>query len=131
MPGFKSGRNSPPVQPGMPCRFMLNLTNGPNALFVASAMSLDRFCSHLSRVTGRTVIDKTGLSGKFDIRLEYLPDDITPGANRGDHPGDAAEIQTGATLLTALEQQLGLKLAAARGAREVIVIDHIEKPSGN
>jgi uncharacterized protein (TIGR03435 family) len=131
VPGFSSGRVSPPSQPGVPCRLMFNLRNGPNELFVSSATTIDAFCSHLSRVTGRTVVDKTGLTGKFDMRLEYLPDDNVSRINAGDHPNEPADIQPEATLFTAIEQQLGLKLAAVRGTREVIVIDHIEKPSGN
>ena len=129
--GFAGGRVSPPSQPGVPCRFRLNLTNGPNQLFVSSATTIEDFCSHLSRVTGRTVIDRTELSGKFDIRLEYLPDrpaSRTPPTDQGDGAG---EIQPGASLFTAVEQQLGLKLTPVKGSREVIVIDHIEKPSVN
>jgi uncharacterized protein (TIGR03435 family) len=129
--GFSSGRISPPKQAGVPCRFRLNLNNGPNMLFVASAMTLDAFCSHLARVTRRTVIDRTGLSGQFDLRLEYLPDQATPGSAAADHPDASAEIQPGASLFTALEQQLGLKLVPVKGTRQAIVIDHIEKPSGN
>ena len=100
-------------------------------LFVASAMTLDAFSSHLARVTRRTVIDRTGLSGQFDLRLEYLPDQATPGSASPDHPDASAEVQPGASLFTALEQQLGLKLVPVKGTRQAIVIDHIEKPSGN
>jgi uncharacterized protein (TIGR03435 family) len=124
--GFASGRVSPPSQPGVPCRFRLNLKNGPNQLYMASATTLDDFSSYLARVTGRTVIDKTELRGKFDVRLEYLP----PGPTAVEQT-DGAEVQPGASLFTALEQQLGLKLTAVNGTRQVIVIDHIEKPSKN
>jgi uncharacterized protein (TIGR03435 family) len=65
------------------------------------------------------------------MRLEYLPDDNSSRINAGDHPNEPADIQPEATLFTAIEQQLGLKLATVKGTREVIVIDHIEKPSGN
>jgi uncharacterized protein (TIGR03435 family) len=129
--GFAGGRVSPPKQPGVPCRLRLNLKNGPNQLFVSLATSVDEFCSYLSRVTGRTIIDRTDLRGKFDIRLEYLPNQTTPGPAAVDQPDGPADIQTGASLFTALEQQLGLKLVPVKGARQVIVIDHVEKPSGN
>ena len=46
-------------------------------------MTIDGFCSYLSRVTGHTIVDKTELRGKFDIRLEYLPDQTTPGPTAG------------------------------------------------
>jgi len=129
--GFSGGHVSPPSQPGVPCRFMLNLNNGPNQLFIAKAMTIDGLCSYLSRITGRTVVDSTGLRGKFDIRLEYLPDHAAPGAAAADHADVPADIQLGASLFTAVEQQLGLKLVPVKGTREIIVIDHIEKPSGN
>ena len=80
--GFSSGRVSPPTQPDAPCRLMFNLQNGPNQLFLASAMHLDQFCSFLPRVTGHTIIDRTELGGKFDIRLEYLSDRTNRGTRR-------------------------------------------------
>jgi uncharacterized protein (TIGR03435 family) len=130
VPGFSSGRVTPPGQPGVPCRFRLNLNNGPNQLFVSSGTTIDDFSSYLSRVTGRTVIDRTELRGKFDIRLEYLPQH-SPAPTAVEQPDGPAEVQPGASLFTALEQQLGLKLVPVNGARQVIVIDHIEKPTGN
>jgi uncharacterized protein (TIGR03435 family) len=129
--GFPSGRVSPPIQPGVPCRLRLNLRNGPNQLFLSSAMPIEQFCAYLSRATGRTIVDRTELKGKFDIRLEYLPDRPNPGPAAVDQSDASAEIQPGASLFTALEQQLGLKLVPVKGTREVIVIDHVEKPSGN
>jgi len=129
VPGFAGGRVSPPSQPGVPCRLRLNLRNGPNQLFISSAITMDGFCSYLSRVTAHTIVDKTQLGGKFDIRLEYLPDQTGPMAL--DQTDGATDVQPAPSLFTALEQQLGLKLVPVNGARQVIVIDHIEKPSGN
>lgn len=129
--GFATGRVSPPREPGVPCRLRFSLKNGPNQLFAASAITLDDFSAMLSRAAGRTIINKTGITGKFDIRLEYFPDDVASGFTAGENATPAADLQTGATLFTALEQQLGLKLTATRGTREAIVIDHIERPSGN
>jgi uncharacterized protein (TIGR03435 family) len=131
VPGFASGRVSPPSQPGVPCRLRLNLRNGPDQIFVASAITIDEFCSYLSRATARTIIDRTELRGKYDIRLEYLPDQAISRPATVDHPDGPADIETGASLFTAVEQQLGLKLVPVKGTRQVIVIDHIEKPSGN
>jgi uncharacterized protein (TIGR03435 family) len=130
VPGLSSGHISPPGQPGAPCRLMFNLRNGPNVLFVASAATIDGFCSHLSRITGRTVLDRTGLNGKFDIRLEYLPDQTAP-RSAIDQPEGGADNELSASLATAMQEQLGLKLVPVKGTRQVIVIDHIEKPSAN
>jgi uncharacterized protein (TIGR03435 family) len=131
VPGFSSGRVSPPSEPGVPCRLRLNLRNGPNQLFVSSAITIDEFCSYLSRAAGHMIVDNTQLGGKFDIRLEYLPDRTTPGSTAVYQPDVPADIEPGASLFTAVEQQLGLKLVPLKQARQIIVIDHIEKPSGN
>lgn len=129
--GFASGRVTPPSQPGVPCRLMLNLNNGPNQLFIAKATTIDAFSTHLARVTGRTVINSTNLDHEVDIRLEYLRDQAAPGSTPADRSENPLDIQAGPSLSTAMEQQLGLKLTSVKGTRQVIVIDHVQKPSGN
>ena len=77
---------------------------------------------------GRNVIDGTGLAGAFDIHLTWAMD--SAGARTGaiyNPPPDLA----GPSIFTALQEQLGLKLESTKGPVEVLVIDHIEKPSGN
>ena len=73
---------------------------------------------------GRTVVDKTGLEGAYDIAVTWTPD---PGLEQGAAQPEAA----GASLFTALQEQLGLKLESGKGPVEVIVVDSAEKPSGN
>jgi uncharacterized protein (TIGR03435 family) len=63
----------------------------------------------------RPVIDRTGLTGTFDIHLEWTPDPTTDGLS----------------IFTALREQLGLRLDSARAPAEMIVIDRAEKPSEN
>jgi uncharacterized protein (TIGR03435 family) len=77
----------------------------------------------LSQSTRRTVIDRTGLDGTFDLRFEFLPDNDRP-------PGDTA-ADTGTPLFTALREQLGLRLEAARGLVEVFAIQSAERPTAN
>lgn len=129
--GFSSGRVSPPSQPGVPCRLKLNLKDGPNTLFISSAITIPDFCSYLAHVTAHTVIDETGLRGKFDIRLEFLPDLLASRPAAVDQPDGSADIQPAPSLFTAVEQQLGLKLVPVKGTRQVIVIDRVAKPAGN
>jgi uncharacterized protein (TIGR03435 family) len=119
---------APQPGPGQPCHLILMLNNGPNRLLQTRGMNLDEFSGWLFKVTGRTIVNKTGLTGKFDIRLEYLPASSAVAA--GDDPNET-DTQPEATLLTAIQQQLGLKLTTVKGIRQIIVIDHIEKPSGN
>jgi len=67
------------------------------------------------------VIDRTGLTGNFDIELQWTPDNLrSVAASAG---GD------GPSLFTALQEQLGLKLEAARGPVEYLVIDSAEQPT--
>jgi len=70
----------------------------------------------------RLIVDKTGLTGKYDFTLKWTPD------NR-EAAGDLSE--SGPSLFTAVEEQLGLKLESAREPVDCIVIDHIEQPSAN
>jgi uncharacterized protein (TIGR03435 family) len=90
----------------------------------------------LSQQLGRTVQDKTGLAGNYTYLLQWTPDDAPPPMSRiGNGPpssGDAPPPDAnGPSLFTALQEQLGLKLESAKGAVDVIVIDHIEAPSAN
>jgi uncharacterized protein (TIGR03435 family) len=82
-------------------------------------------------VLDRPVVDQTGLSGRYDFLLDWVPDEFqfaevrTPGGPQ--IPGNTE----GADLVTAVQQQLGLKLEATRAPAEVIVIDHADRPSDN
>jgi uncharacterized protein (TIGR03435 family) len=80
------------------------------------------------------VVDRTGNTQKFNFILEFAIDETTPGALLFNLPGnepDAADVPRAATMSTALEEQLGLRLEPVRAPREFIVIDHIERPAPN
>jgi uncharacterized protein (TIGR03435 family) len=81
----------------------------------------------LSGILGREVLDKTGLAGKYDFTLEYVPD----GAQTRVSDGEGPPAPTGVSIFTALQEQLGLKLESGKGPVEIIVIGHVERPSGN
>lgn len=86
----------------------------------------------LSLSVGRKVIDRTGLTGKYDIKLKYIPDENQRSiAPPGAPPPAVAADTSGPSLFTALQEQLGLKLESQKGPVEVFVIDHAEKPSKN
>jgi uncharacterized protein (TIGR03435 family) len=84
----------------------------------AHGISVDNLVMNLSFIVGRVIVNKTGLESGYDFTLDYAPD----GADSSD---------TRPSIFTALEEQLGLKLEPARGPVDVIVIDHIERPTAN
>lgn len=76
-------------------------------------------------VDGRPVVDKTGLTGTWNMELEFTPDDPLPSvAGPLPFPSENAP-----SFFTALQEQLGLELQAARGPVSVLVIDRIERPT--
>jgi uncharacterized protein (TIGR03435 family) len=102
---------------------------GPNAVLNADPASVEYFCKLLGLVLDRPIVDKTGLSGNYDFHLEFATDQSTPGVIHGfvQH----SEEPPAPSIFTAVQEQLGLKLESARGAREFLVIDHVERPSEN
>jgi len=82
----------------------------------------------LHRELGRIVIDKTGMKGRYDLVLQWTPDDHSAEmTNASNKNWDAASP----SIFTALQEQLGLKLESTKGPVEALVIDHIEQPSEN
>jgi len=87
---------------------------------------LSEFAKALSRSpdVGRTVIDRTGLSGNWDVALTFTPERL-PAPRPGQEP--PAIDPNGASLPAALQEQLGLKLESIRGPMEVLVVDRVER----
>lgn len=82
--------------------------------------SMSDFALGMQAYMDRPVINETGLSGRYDFTLRWTPDNV-PTNEPGAPPG----------IFTAIQEQLGLKLEATKGPANVLVIDHIEKPSAN
>jgi uncharacterized protein (TIGR03435 family) len=78
----------------------------------------------LSNATHMTVVDKTGLPGRYDYTLDWTPD--LQGA-------DATQTlaTSGPAIFTAVQEQLGLRLESGRAPVDVLVIDRVERPSAN
>ena len=92
-----------------------------NTSLTATGVPLSDLADFLSGQTRRVVIDKTGLPGKYNLLLEWTPNDAPPSASADALPG----------LFTALEEQLGLHLKPAKANIQTFVIDHVEMPSEN
>jgi uncharacterized protein (TIGR03435 family) len=129
--------SAPPAPaPGQPqlsfCGFHAGLDDGLNRTLEGQAITMALLASTLSRSytarLGRNVIDATGLTGAYDVHLKWAIDSLAAPAGPDATP---ASDGAGPSIFTALQEQLGLKLESAKGPVEVLVIDHIERPSAN
>jgi uncharacterized protein (TIGR03435 family) len=88
----------------------------------------------LSSLVGREVVDKTGFTGRFALHMEFAMDDALagfPNPAGPDASGQPADPAARPTISTALQEQLGLKLQVSKGPVDVLVIDHVERPTEN
>jgi uncharacterized protein (TIGR03435 family) len=84
-----------------------------------------------SSVLDKPVVDQTGLTDKYDFILKWTPDDSQFATMPMRKPPTTDEASAPPNLYDAVQEQLGLKMAAARAEADVMVIDHVEKPSAN
>lgn len=127
---------------GLVTRIMIGPKGAGVAHTYAKAQSLSMLTVMVGNQLGRPVLDKTGLTGKYDFELEFAPD-LKGMALPGPPPpsgdggagliGPADNATEGAPdITTALQQQLGLKLVAGKAKLDVLVIDKVEKiPTAN
>ena len=90
-------------------------------------LTLDAFAHALG--LDRPVINRTGIAGVFDFRLEFALDRTSPSPGRDSV--DSEDPFRGPSIFAALQEQLGLRLVATKGPAESLVIYHVEKPSEN
>jgi len=112
----KSG--TPPAPPALgtapPCGYSWS-----TAIY-SGGITMETVASMLGGIAGRAILDRTGLTGRYEFTLRFAP----PGATttQPDDPPD---------LFTALQEQLGLKLDAQRAPLDTLIIDHVERPDEN
>jgi len=90
--------------------------NTTMALMGSSLSSLGRL--------GKPTVDRTGLTGRFDFTIEWTPESAAAAASATDEP-------QGPTFEEALKEQLGVKLTPTKAMLNILVIDHVERPSEN
>jgi len=128
------GRGAPP--PGTPFSLGERPVCGDRMGFgqlLAGGTPMSRLATQiLSQLTGRVVVDKTGLTGAYDIDLKWTP---TPDQLPSGPPPPGVELPAidpnGPSLFTALQEQLGLKLDTERGPVEVLVVEKLVPPTEN
>jgi len=86
-----------------------------------TGLLMSQLAGSLSGPVNAIVLNKTGLEGVFDLNLEFTPDQVGGGR--------PAALDTGPSIFTAVQEQLGLKLESTKGPVEVVVIDHLELPT--
>jgi bla regulator protein BlaR1 len=125
------GRGGLPPPPGPPqpgerpsCGIRIGMGN-----LAMGGTPLSQFANSLAMFVGRTVQDKTGLAGNYDVSLTWTPDQMPQ------RPPGAPELPpvdpNGPSIFTAVQEQLGLKLDSQKGSVSVMIIDRAERPKEN
>lgn len=128
-------RDNPPqpFEPDKPIPAICGQSRLTSKGWEAFAVTMEQFATLLSGNAGRTLVDRTGLRGTFDIRLDLTVDDLRiagrrDGADQIDGPPEQPD--TIATIRSAV-RTLGLRIESSKGSGELLVIDGAEKPSAN
>lgn len=119
-------RPAPPCGPGL-------VKSGTGLAMEGISVSMPALTKRLSLILGREVIDKTGITGRFSLHLEFAMDDALAGLPNPAGPDASGQPQASdrPSIRTALQEQLGLKLEVSKGPVGVLVIDHVERPTEN
>ena len=95
----------------------MSVNGGTRKVLIATGISMNDLAGLMGRQAGHPVQDHTGLGGTYDVRLEW---------------DESQSMESGLpSLFGALEEQLGLKLNSAKGTVQVLVVDNVQRPSGN
>jgi bla regulator protein blaR1 len=126
--------NDAPKPPGAKVRMPGRGIRMGRGDLTATAARVSFLAEVLSNQVGRTVVDKTGLTGNYDFSLKWTPDQNQGqmfGGPGGPGDGLPPPDPNGPSIFTALQEQLGLKLESQKGPVDLLVIDHAEKASEN
>ena len=123
------GRGSGPPAPASPGeRPRCGMRMGPGRL-TAGGMPIAQLATGLSQVTGRPVVDRTGLAGSYDVDLSWTPEQFQKGNSPANVPPPPGIDPAGPTLFAAVQNQLGLKLDFGQAPVQTITIESAEPPA--
>jgi len=97
----------------------------------ATGMAMDGLARQLASQLHSTVQNQTGLKGIYDFTVHFTPDDAGMDASGPGGSGASLSDNSGTSIFAAVEDQLGLKLESKKGPVDVVVVDHVDKPSDN
>jgi uncharacterized protein (TIGR03435 family) len=103
---------------------------GERGHMVADHVPMQFLVMNLVQMLGRPVIDRTGLTGRYDFTLDYAPSIAGPGPKDAGSPEAASEF-SGPSIFTALQEQLGLKVEPSKGPVEILIVERLEQPTEN
>ena len=141
-PGNSTDSLDTPGSPGQPpaAAPMMLMMNQSGVTVKGRSATIDSFVQMLSQQMGATIVDKPGLTGKYDYELAWMPDEMNlmgmpmMPMPHGPPPQGGSEQPpppTAPSIFAALPEQVGLKLETHKEPVDVIVIDHMEQPSAN
>jgi uncharacterized protein (TIGR03435 family) len=93
-------------------------------LIQGASVSTAQLASALARMLGHPVADETGLTATYEVKVEWTPDQGSPATNADEQ---TAATEPGPSLLTAVNDQLGLRLRARKVPGDIVVVDHMER----
>ena len=123
-------KNGPKLQASAANPVPGDITTGPGRI-TGTNVVMFRLETALTRVLGRTIVDKTGLRGPYDFTLNWTPDEAEPSSSQSSNGVTQESDAPGGSIFTAIQEQLGLKLVPAKGPVGVLVVDHVEYPTSN
>jgi uncharacterized protein (TIGR03435 family) len=127
-----AGRNSPKLPPPKDdLDIVFGRTPSGDVTLKATSASMNQLAYALAETLGATVVDQTGIDGRFDVSLQFTPDQPLRTKSGAPVPPPPPDAAPGPSIFNALQDKLGLKLEARKVPVEVIVIDHAHRPSDN
>ena len=121
-----------PAHPGNKGRMRMSVDSGSFEM-TAQGMAIDGLARQLASQLGSTVRNNTGLTGIYDFTLRFMPEDARMDASGPGGSGASTSLADngGTSIFAAVQDQLGLKLESKKGPVDVVVVDHVDKPSDN